>query len=473
MTGHRQPAAEYDLVGVGIGPFNLALAALADGAAGEGRTRALFLEDSERFAWHPGMLLEGTVLQVPFLADLVSLVDPTSRWSFLNYLREHGRLFPFYFAERFHIPRQEYDHYCRWVADCLPTCRFGSRVERVSWDADAEHFLVEYRDVGSSAATTVAARNVVLGVGTAPAIPTVFDGLTGQRVFHSSRYLDNRASLHTASDITLVGSGQSGAEIFLDLLRAQPEYGWRLRWLARTPAFAPMEYSKLGLEHFTPDYVEYFRQLPADTRERLIPAQWQLYKAISDDTIGAIYDLLYERGIGGQWPDVTLAPNVEVTSASAERAGYRLNCRQVEQRHDFTVTTDRVVLATGYAPREVEFLRPLRQLIDWDSLGRYRVDGDYRVALDPQVTGGLYVQNAEMHSHGVGAPDLTLGAWRAARILNHLTGRTVYPLPDRAAFTTFGVPPSATETSEPSEVSDSGEAAGHGRSVPSRVGARH
>ena len=46
-----------------------------------------------------GMMLEGTHLQVPFLADLVTLADPTSPYSFLNYLKEKGRLYPFYIRE--------------------------------------------------------------------------------------------------------------------------------------------------------------------------------------------------------------------------------------------------------------------------------------------------------------------------------------------------------------------------------------
>ena len=69
-----------------------------------------------------------------------------------------------------------------------------------------------------------------------------------------------------------------------------------------------MEYSKLGLEQFTPDYVRFFHGLDEPTRDRLVPAQWQLYKAISADTIAEIYDELYERTVGGGWPDVALAP---------------------------------------------------------------------------------------------------------------------------------------------------------------------
>jgi lysine N6-hydroxylase len=91
-----------DLAGVGIGPFNLSLAALADPIDG---LTAEFYERAPEFRWHPGLMIDGTTVQVPFLADLVSLVEPASRLSFLSYLKERERLFPFYFAERFHLPR--------------------------------------------------------------------------------------------------------------------------------------------------------------------------------------------------------------------------------------------------------------------------------------------------------------------------------------------------------------------------------
>ncbi len=44
-----------------------------------------------------------------------------------------------------------------------------------------------------------------------------------------------------------------------------------LTWLARTEAIAPMEYCKLGLEHFTPDYTRYFHHLPEAVRDQLLP----------------------------------------------------------------------------------------------------------------------------------------------------------------------------------------------------------
>jgi lysine N6-hydroxylase len=427
-------APTYDLVGIGIGPFNLSLAALADEVAD---LDALFLDDKPEFSWHAGMLLDGTTLQVPFLADLVTLVDPTNRWSFLSYLRAHQRLFPFYFFERFEVPRREYDDYCRWVASSLPSCRFGSRVESV--DRDRDLLAVTYADPATGHRHTVRARNVVLGIGTAPATPPAFDDVLGKRVFHSADYRHNAGALEGAGDVTVIGSGQSGAEVFLDLLKQQPDTGARLRWLTRSPAFAPMEYSKLGLEHFTPDYTRYFRGLPPETREALFPAQWQLYKAISADTIAQIYDLLYERSVAAARPAVTMSPNVAVRQAAPHGDGFRLTCEETLQQQEYAVDTDAVVLATGYRARTPAVLDPVHDLVYTDDAGRLRADGDYRVATSPELAAGLYVQNAETHTHGVGTPDLGLGAWRAATILNAVAGRSVHRLPDRTAFTTFGV----------------------------------
>ncbi|MFF2062969.1 lysine N(6)-hydroxylase/L-ornithine N(5)-oxygenase family protein [Streptomyces sp. NPDC058200] len=441
--GSTGSAGVYDLVGVGIGPFNLSLAALSDGAPG---LRTLFLDAKPAFSWHPGLLLEGTALQVPFLADLVTMADPTSPWSYLNYLREHDRMFPFFFSERFHIPRREYDHYCRWVAEHLPSCRFDARVTELEWDESADAFAVTHRSAGG-AVSRVLARRIVLGVGTLPVVPELlrplFTPAHAGRVLHSADYRTHRARLAGLNDVTVVGAGQSGAEVALDLLRHQDGDGAGgpyVRWLARTPAFAPMEYSKIGLEHFTPDYIRYFRALPEERRERLVREQWQLYKGVSEETLGEIHDELYERTIGGTEPRAALHPGVAIVGVESEGDGYLLTCRHTEQDELFEVRTSAIVSATGYAAARPAFLDTMAELVDWDDKGRYQIDGDYRVALDPRVSGALYVQNAELHTHGIGAPDLTLGAWRAATILNAVAGRTVLRVPERAAWTTFGAP---------------------------------
>ncbi len=448
MTG--TPAADpdqpHDLVGIGIGPSNLSLAALADGV--HGGLHTAFYEQQQSFSWHPGLLIEGTTLQVPFLADLVTLADPASPWSFLNYLRSRDRLFPFYFAEKFHLHRAEYDAYCRWVSGNLPGLHFGHQVDAVRWNPERALFEVDFTQLDTDgeveALGRTYARHLVLGVGTEPYLPEPLRPLADAPtvpVIHSADYLDHRERLLSAEHITVVGSGQSGAEVFLDLLRERPAGAEKLHWLARTETFAPMEYSKLGLEHFTPDYTRYFHALPEQTRDQLVPRQWQLNKGIDHATIAAIHEELYRRTLHGGWPDTVLTPGVTVrTAGRVATTKVELHLEHVQQGTRSRLTTDAVVLATGYRERPVDsMIAGLDPHLRRDASGRPCVDETFRLALDDTITGTVYVQNAEQHTHGIGAPDLGLAAWRSASILNTLTGKEPYPMPHRTAFTSFGL----------------------------------
>ncbi|KIF74007.1 lysine 6-monooxygenase [Streptomyces sp. 150FB] len=436
----------HDLVGIGIGPFNLSLAALADGLRTPLTTA--FFDQRPAFHWHPGLLIEGTTLQVPFLADLVTLADPTSPWSFLNYLKARDRLYPFYFAERFHIQRAEYDAYCRWTSEQLTTLHFGHQVDAVRWNPERRLFEIDFtqldQDGEAEALGRAHTRNIALGIGTEPYIPEPLRPLAEAPtvpVIHAADYLANRERFLAAGHITVIGSGQSGAEIFLDLLRARPAGAERIHWLARTEAFAPMEYSKLGLEQFTPDYARYFHALPEHVRGELLPRQWQLHKGIDADTIAAIHDELYRRSLHGGWPDAVLTPGVSVrTAGRVATTKVELHLEHTQQATRSRLTTDAVILATGYRERRVDrILAGIDPYMRRDSSDRPRIDQHHRLVLDPSVSGTIYVQNGERHTHGVGAPDLGLAAWRSASILNHLTGDEPYPLPRRTAFTTFGL----------------------------------
>ncbi|MEU6193430.1 SidA/IucD/PvdA family monooxygenase [Streptomyces sp. NPDC047061] len=442
---HHEPEAPRDLVGIGIGPFNLSLAALAHPLA---ELDAVFYEQRPGFDWHPGLLIDGATIQVPFLADLVTLADPASPWSFLNYLKARERLFPFYFAERFHIQRAEYDAYCRWVAESLPGLRFSHQVDAVRWNSERDLFEVDFTRLDAEGEAESLGRtytkNVVLGVGTVPYVPDPLKPLVESPivpVVHAADYLDHREAFLAAEHVTVVGSGQSGAEVFLDLLRHRPAGREKLHWIGRGEAFAPMEYSKLGLEHFTPDYTRFFHALAEPVRDRVVSAQWQLHRGIDTDTIAAIHDELYRRTLHGGWPEAVLTPGVQVrTAGRVATTKVELHLEHVQQGTRSRLTTDAVVLATGYRERPLgRLLAGLDPYLRRDSGERPRVDERFRLVLDPSVTGAAYVQNAELHTHGVGTPDLGLAAWRSASILNTLTGKDPYPLPARTAFTSFGL----------------------------------
>jgi lysine N6-hydroxylase len=443
----RQP---LDLAGIGIGPAGLSLAALADAVPG---LRAAWYEQRPAFHWHPGLLIEGTTLQVPFLADLVTLADPTSRWSYLNYLKEQQRLYPFYFAERLHPARADYDAYCRWVSERLPALHFGHRVDAVHWNTEQACFDLDITRTGPAGeppeAARLPARNIVLSTGSAPQVPEPLRPLTelpGPPVLHSADYLGHREQLLAAAHITVIGSGQSGAEVFLDLLRHRPAGREGLHWLTRSPAFAPMEYSKLGLEHFTPDYTRYFHALDEPVRDQLLERQWQLHKAIDHDTLADIHDELSARAQRGSWPDAVLTPGVTVRTAGRLGVGQvELHLEHGEQGVRRRLTSNAVVLATGYRDRPLDpLLASLGTAVRRDGAGRPRVGEGYRLCLDPRITGTVYIAGGERHTHGIGTPDLGLVAHRSATILNGLLGQQRYPLPERTAFTTFGLNASRT-----------------------------
>ncbi|AYY14610.1 lysine 6-monooxygenase [Actinobacteria bacterium YIM 96077] len=434
LANKSDGTANVDVVGVGLGPFNLGLAALLEPVED---VSAIFFEAEPDFAWHPGLMLTGTTLQVPFLADLVTLADPTSRYSFLNYLHEHDRLYRFYFYERFHVPRQEYDAYARWVAHGLPTCRFGHRVESVTPDGSGA-WTVRVRS--AHGAHTYRARSVVFGVGSRPYVPPVGQDLLGDDLFHAADYLTMRGKAIEAEAVTVVGSGQSAGEIVADLLETGIHTGQRLDWFTRSSGFFPMEYSKLGLEHFSPEYTTYFHSLPASTRDRVRAGQDLLYKGLSEQTSERIYDLLYTATIDRPDPPVTYVAGCElqdVQPSPTPGRQWRLTWHHVDEDRTVARDTDVVIFATGYRPAPL----PVPDgLIQRDEYGRPDVSRDYRLRLDgqPPHPSSLFTQNAELHTHGVGTPDLGLGAYRNSVIVNALAGREIYHVPERTVFQRFG-----------------------------------
>ena len=276
----------YDVIAIGCGPFNLGLAALGSTVD----VRLAVLESRPEFTWHRGLMFDDAMLQVSFLADLVSLVEPAHPLSFLSYLRDNDRLYQFYVREKFHPTRREYEAYLRWCAAQLDSLHFGHHVTAVEWDGSVFVLTVEH----AGTVSVFKARHLVLGVGSEPSVPAALADLPPERFLHTADYLFRRSDLLRSGRVTVVGSGQSGAECVLDLLRAEKP---AVSWLTRTAAFTPLDYSKLVLEMTTPSYVDYFHALNEPVRDKLVKDQWRHYKGISSDTLEDIHDVLYQRDL--------------------------------------------------------------------------------------------------------------------------------------------------------------------------------
>ena len=142
----------HDLIGVGFGPSNLALAVrLAENGGAPGAH--CFIERQPEFGWHRGMLLDDSRMQISFLKDLVTMRDPKSRFTFINYLFERGRLQDFVNLKNFYPTRIEFHDYLRWVASAFDDqVHYGESVTQIEPVTDENeprtvtHLRVHSRD---------------------------------------------------------------------------------------------------------------------------------------------------------------------------------------------------------------------------------------------------------------------------------------------------------------------------------------
>ncbi len=404
----------YDIIGVGIGPFNLGFAALCTELP---ELNCLFIDQHTSFNWHPGMMLPSARLQVPWYADLVSLASPCSKFIYMNYLHEQGRKFRFAISDHSFIKRKTYNDYCRWVCDQIPSLQFDTNC--LSIEKENQFYRVK---TNKGAYLT---QKIILGAGTVPFIPQL-----GQKqdnnIFHSSDYLFRKEALLQQPDITIIGSGQSAAEIFHDLLQC---YQGELHWYTRSARFYPMDYSKLSQELSTPDYIDYFFSLPERKRKEILGNQDSLYKGINAALISDIYDLLYEL----DRPDKKLFMACELKKIAA---GLSLTFLHNEKEKTFTHQAVAVLLATGYQPHVPDCIKPIRPYIQLDSAGLYKANRNYSI----DNNNSIFIQNGEQQTHGFNAADLSLGPYRNAVILNTILGYEKFKIEKNITFQTFGLP---------------------------------
>lgn len=245
------PEELYDLICVGFGPASLAIAiALRDRHT---TARVLFLERQAQFAWHAGMILPGSRMQISFIKDLATLRNPRSEFTFTNYLHRKNRLVAFTNLGTFLPLREEYNDYMSWCAGHFDEyVRYGQECVSVAPTGGAggrpiKSWEVVSTDIGTGEVSRLAARHVVIAVGGKPRIPNVFPSPLDPKIIHSSGYstqvpklLDDKNKAYT---IAVIGAGQSAAEIFNDIHSRYPNSKTRL--IIKDSALRPSDDSPL------------------------------------------------------------------------------------------------------------------------------------------------------------------------------------------------------------------------------------
>lgn len=419
--------AIYDFVGVGIGPFNLGLAALADRTSD---VEGIFFEETSRMEWHPGMLIEGTDLQVPFIADLVTFADPTNPYSYLNYLHKHGRMYPFFFYQKLNVPRQEYNDYLQWVADQIDSLRYGKRVIDVIDKVEGEDrfYEVVVYDKESDEKKSYFAKHVVMSTGSTPLVFDNVKGLPNEDVVHTSRYLYEKDALLESNHITVIGSGQSAAEIVEDLLVERKNHDYYITWFTRSVGIFQLDTAKLPQEFFSPDYVEYFQSLTYEQRMDTLPDLDSLQNGVDPSTLSSIYDHLYHGSIGREKPNITIQPSTEIKGIEPnDNNTYTLKCHQWQADDTFDYETEKVVLATGYKPNIPDwFNERFKDEVVWEGDKQYKLTKNCEMVFKDERPNKIFTTTNIEHAHGTGANNLGLAVNRNVKIINAISGKSTY-----------------------------------------------
>ncbi|KAI0505732.1 L-lysine 6-monooxygenase (NADPH-requiring)-domain-containing protein [Xylaria bambusicola] len=361
----------HDLICVGFGPASLAVAvALHDsinsgklpGNSASGSPKVLFLEKQQQFAWHAGMLLPGAKMQISFIKDMASLRDPTSKFTFLNYLHENGRLVEFTNLSTFLPARVEYEDYLRWCASSFDdVVRYGSEVISVSpkqrSSGPVSTFTVTSRNVKTGTIVTHTAKNVLFAIGGQASIPKCLPS-NNPRVIHSSQYAYLVPRILKQRDapyrVAVVGAGQSAAEIFSNIQNLYPNSKTTL--IMRSEFLKPSDDSPFVNSIFNPSYVDELYQRSSELRHSLLgDARATNYGVVRLELIEHLYERMYDqqRELGKdskKWPHRILGSSA-IAGVEAEGDKLRLRVRpisEVTDREDEIFDCDLVVAATGY-----------------------------------------------------------------------------------------------------------------------------
>ncbi|MGA4838484.1 lysine N(6)-hydroxylase/L-ornithine N(5)-oxygenase family protein [Streptomyces sp. G45] len=435
----------HDIVGIGFGPSNLSLAIALEEhqASAEGQpVSAVFFERQEAFGWHRNMLLPQATMQISFLKDLATFRNPHSRYSFVSYLHASDRLVQFVNNQDFFPTRQEFHQYLEWAeANFRDRVSYNSEVTgiRLSEGADAaesgagQHLEIEVRDTVSGATRVVRARNVAVSTGLVPRMP---DGMErDERVWHSSEFLDRygRMKPEELGHVAVVGAGQSAAEItkFLhDMLpQAQvsailPSYGYSV---ADDTPFANQVFDPAAVDHY------YFG---SDTTR---DAFWRYHKntnysVVDTDVIRELFRRAYEEEVAGHkrlnFLNLTRVKEVKRSGNDTRVVLHSLLDGEGEQEVD----VDALVFATGYSTMDATgLLGDLDRFCRRDEQGKHRVERDYRIVTDPELTCGIYLQGGTEHTHGLTSSLLSNIAVRSGEIADSVVRRRAGAAPAPAA----------------------------------------
>ena len=431
----------HDIIGVGFGPANIALAIALEeeGMAGT----HLFLERNPGPGWQENMMLPGSDIQNHPLRDLVTPANPRSRYSFTNFLHEHDRLFEFLNLGITYPLREEYAQYVRWAADAFKeTVRYGVEVEEITIADDVPKAGKGTNVPGNGAHYVVRtsqgvlrARTLVVAPGRSPNIPKLFEPLMGRDVFHLTQYRPRievlAPLLSKGGSIAVVGASQSGVEIALDLERRFPAA--TVHCVIRSYGFRLKDTSPFSDEIYFPEFVDYYFNASAENKARLNEElRYTNYSSVDADMLHQLYLTRYLHKIRSS-DRLRVHQNAHILEARVSGTRISLSLHNDMSQDTGRLDVDAVVLATGFKNfgrdgKEELFHPLLKNLVSYlqidERLGAL-VNRDYSVRVsEGSNLPALFLNGLCESTHGFGdAGSFSLLSLRAREIARAIATR--------------------------------------------------
>jgi L-ornithine N5-monooxygenase len=399
----------FDVLGIGFGPANIALAVALQESGFRGE--ALFLERRPSAQWHPDMMLGGCDIQNHPCRDLVTPRNPRSRYTFINFLHENELLFEHLNLGLEFPLRKEYAAYIGWVASFFrERVKYGTEVVGLELEESEQPV---YR-ITSAEGEAFRGRAVVLAPGRTPYVPAQFAGLVGARVFHLTDYLSRLNALERSqqlSHVAVVGGSQSAIEIVLHLGERHPQL--RISNVMRGYGYRLKDTSPFSERVYFPEFVDYYYRC-SDVAKARLNRHLHLtnYSCADADVIRELNVRMYDQRLSGR-DRIRMLANREILSCEAGRDGVVLRLQEVNTAERTTLEdVDAVVLATGFRDlgrkenqeRYPALLAGIAERLAFGPEGALAIRRDYRLsACSPRAAlPPLYLNGLCESSHGYG-----------------------------------------------------------------------
>lgn len=412
-----------DLAIIGFGPASLSfLIALHDHSEEPLKNKKIrVFEKLPTFSWHEGMLIPGSNMQISFVKDLATPRDPTSYFTFLNYLHSHGqeRLSGFLNMSTLEPSRYEYHDYLCWAAGHFSKfVEYNANINKLHYDAATDLYIVGHGD------TQWQAKNIIITTGCQPYIPPLYKSVDSPLIVHSSKFMSDHSQKllrNSKHGILVVGCGQSAAEIWKHChysLDPKTPLAMCFRNLAPVPSDSSPFVNSL---YFDSHNSHWWYNLPTEARLKgLSVGRTTNYSVVKESLLEEMFKECYLQKLryGQEFHQIMGDTDIQSIKNEGDHLVVQLTSQMDKSKKPETRKIDVLYVATGY---DHESFDVLMSSLFPNSQGA-QISEEYCVLNAPSKQGKVYVAGITSNQHGIGETLLSWAAIRAGGLAKELFG---------------------------------------------------